>query len=88
MTFTLADAYQNLGVAYLLHPQGEAVCFSETVLTTLQTIRRQMLKYCILNIYCCENLRFHTRIVVADFSGVMTVFVFGFPATLRVLRLS
>jgi len=47
-----------------------------------------MQKYCIINPYYCEKLRFHTRIAVADFSGDMTVFVFGVPAPLRVLRLS
>jgi len=86
-TLTSAGAYQNFGGSYLLHLQGAAVCFSETPLTTQQTIRRQMQKYCILNVYCYENLRFRTRISVADFSGVMTVFVFGVLAPLHVLRL-
>jgi len=86
-TFTLADAYQNFGGSYSLYLQDAAVCFSDTVLTTPHTLRRQMQKYCILNIYCCENLRFHTQIAVADFSEVMTVFVFGVLAPLRALWL-
>ena len=44
---------------------------------TQQTTWRHIQKYCILNTYCCENLRSHTGISVVEFSRVMIAVVFG-----------